>query len=420
MNVLVALGLLVATLLGAPLFAVIGTGALVGFQGEGVDLSVVAIEFFGLSETPVLVAIPLFTFAGFLLSAGQAPARLVRLSQALLGWFPGGLAIISLVACALFTAFTGASGVTIIALGALLFPALSQAGYDERFSLGLITSSGSLGLLFAPSLPLILYGIVAEAPVDDLFVAGVLPGMLMIVLLGAYCYWRNRTLRYVTTDGSWSGVWQAIAAARWDLPLPIIVLGGIYGGYFAVSEAAAVTALYVVLVELVVLREVAWRDLPRIMRESMVLVGAILMILGVSLASTNLMIDTGVPQRLFELVSQYVTGPTTFLLVLLLFLLILGAILDIFSATVLIVPLLLPIAAQYGIDPIHLGIVFLAAMELGYLTPPVGLNLFIASHRFEKDITEIYWATQPFLLVSLLAVIIIAFWPDLSLMLLNR
>ncbi len=420
MKVLVALGLILVTLLGAPLFAVIGAGALVGFQREGVDLSVVAIEFFGLSETPVLVAIPLFTFAGFLLSAGQAPARLVRLSQALLGWLPGGLAIISLVACALFTAFTGASGITIIALGALLYPALSQAGYDDRFNLGLITSSGSLGLLFAPSLPLILYGIVAEAPVDDLFIAGVLPGILMIVLLGAYCYWRNRKRRYVVSDGSWSGARQAVWAARWDLPLPIVVLGGIYGGYFAVSEAAAVTALYVTLIELVVLREVAWRDLPRIMRESMVLVGAILVILGVSLASTNLMIDTGVPQRLFAVVSEYVTGPTTFLIALLIFLLILGAILDIFSATVLIVPLLLPIAAQYGVDPIHLGIVFLAAMELGYLTPPVGLNLFIASHRFEKDITEIYWATQPFLLVSLLAVIIIAFWPDLSLMLLRR
>jgi tripartite ATP-independent transporter DctM subunit len=412
--------LIVITLLGAPLFTVIGAGALTGFHREGVDLSVVAIEFFGLSETPVLVAIPLFTFAGFLLSAGHAPQRLVRLSQALLGWFPGGLAVISLIACALFTAFTGASGVTIIALGALLFPALTQSGYDERFNLGLITASGSLGLLFAPSLPLILYGVVSETPIDDLFVAGVLPGILMIVLLSLYSYWRNRKLRYVAIERSWSAAWSAIVAARWDLPLPIVVLGGIYSGYFAISEAAAVTALYVMIVELVILRDVPWRDLPRIMRESTVLVGAILAILGVSLASTNLMIDTGVPQALFAFVSQYVQGPTTFLVVLLLFLLVLGAILDIFSATVLIVPLLLPIAAQYGIDPIHLGIVFLAAMELGYLTPPVGLNLFIASHRFEKDITEIYWATQPFLIVSLVAVVIIAFWPDLSLVLLGR
>lgn len=419
MGVLIPLALILVTLFGAPLFAVIAASALLGFRSEGVDLSVVAIEFFGLSETPVLVAIPLFTFAGFLLSAGRAPHRLVRLSQALLGWLPGGLAVICLVVCALFTAFTGASGVTIIALGALLVPALKEAGYDERFNLGLVTSSGSLGLLFAPSLPLILYGIVAEAPIDDLFVAGAAPGILLIVALSIYCYWRNRHLRYVTTHRSWAGAWAAIREARWDLPLPVVVLGGIYSGYFAVSEAAAVTALYVAFVELVVLREVAWRDVPRIMRESMVLVGAILAILGVSLASTNYMIDTGVPQRLFEAVSTHIEGPTTFMIVLLCFLLVLGAILDIFSATVLIVPLILPVAAQYGVDPIHLGIVFLAAMELGYLTPPVGLNLFISSHRFQKDITEIYWATQPFLLVSLVAVIIIAFWPSLSLFLLR-
>lgn len=419
MGILIPVALIVVTLLGAPLFTVIAASALLGFRSEGVDLSVVAIEFFGLSETPVLVAIPLFTFAGFLLSAGQAPRRLVRLSQALLGWLPGGLAVICLIVCALFTAFTGASGVTIIALGALLVPALQQAGYDERFNLGLVTSSGSLGLLFAPSLPLILYGIVAEQPIDDLFVAGAAPGILLIVALSVYCYWRNRHLRYVKTEGSRSQAWAAIREARWDLPLPVFVLGGIYSGYFAVSEAAAVTALYVALVELVILREVAWRDVPRIMRESMVLVGAILAILGVSLASTNYMIDTGVPQRLFEAVSTHIEGPTTFMIVLLCFLLVLGAILDIFSATVLIVPLILPVAAQYGVDPIHLGIVFLAAMELGYLTPPVGLNLFISSHRFEKDITEIYWATQPFLIVSLVAVIIIAFWPSLSLFLLR-
>jgi C4-dicarboxylate transporter DctM subunit len=416
---LVSVLLIAATVLGVPLFAVIATSAFLGFQREGVDLSVVAIEFFGLSETPVLVAIPLFTFAGFLLSAGRAPARLVGLSQALLGWLPGGLAIISLVMCALFTAFTGASGVTIIALGALLYPALAQAGYEERFNLGLITSSGSLGLLFAPSLPLILYGIVAEVPIDDLFMAGLLPGLLLIVVLSAYSYWRNRNLAYVTTERSWTRIRAAVWAARWELPLPVVVLGGIYSGYFAVSEAAAVTALYVAVTELVILREVPWREVPRIMRESMVLVGAILVILGVSLASTNLMIDTGVPQRLFEFVSSFVEGPTTFLVALLLFLLVLGALLDIFSATVLVVPLLLPIAAQYGIDPLHLGIVFLAAMELGYLTPPVGLNLFIASHRFEKDITEVYWATQPFLIVSLVAVVIITFWPDLSLWLLR-
>jgi C4-dicarboxylate transporter, DctM subunit len=411
--------LIIVTLIGAPLYAVIAASAMSGFHREGVDLSVVAMEFFGLSETPVLVAIPLFTFAGFLLSEGQAPRRLVRLSQALVGWLPGGLAMISLIVCALFTAFTGASGVTIIALGALLLPALTEVGYDERFNLGLITTSGSLGLLFAPSLPLILYGVVSEAPIDKLFVAGVLPGVLMLVLLSTYSYWRNRKIRYALGKVSFREAAAAIIEAKWDLPLPVVVLGGIYSGYFAVSEAAAVTALYVIVVEMLILREVRWRELPRIMRESMVLVGAILIILGVSLASTNYMIDSGVPQRLFAAVSGYIAGPITFTVALLIFLLMLGAILDIFSATVLVVPLILPVAAQYGMNPVHLGIVFLATMELGYLTPPVGLNLFISSHRFQKDITDIYWATQPFLLVLLTAVLIIAFWPGLSLALLR-
>src|SRR5690606_39109039 len=289
--------------------------------------SVLAIEFFGIAETPVLVAIPLFTFAGFLLSEGGAPQRLVRLSQALLGWLPGGLAMISLAVCALFTAFTGASGVTIIALGALLFPALVEAGYERRFSLGLITASGSLGLLFAPSLPLILYGVVAEASIDDLFLAGILPGLLMVMLLAGYGFIRNRhTARRNVERGE---VLRAVLDAKWELPLPVVVLGGIYSGYFAISEAAAVTALYVIVVELLIHREISVGKLPGVIRESMVLVGAILTILGMSLASTNYLIDTGVPQRLFELTSDYVSGPTTFLLALLVFLLILGAILDI-------------------------------------------------------------------------------------------
>lgn len=415
--ILLGLCLIVLALLGAPLFAVIGASAMIGFHSEGIDLSIVAIDFFGIAETPVLLAIPLFTFAGYLLSEGEAPRRLVRLSQAVLGWLPGGLAMISLVACALFTAFTGASGVTIIALGALLYPALAEAGYDERFNLGLVTTSGSLGLLFAPSLPLILYGVVAEAPIDELFLAGIVPGTLMIVLLAVYSYWRNRHLRRTGPRISGRELAGALREARWDLPLPVVVLGGIYSGYFAVSEAAAVTALYVLVVETLVLREVSWRALPAIVREAMVLVGAIFVVLGMSLASTSFMIDTGVPQRLFEFVSAVVEGPNAFLLALLIFLLVLGAILDIFSAIVLVVPLILPVASLYGIHPIHLGIVFLAAMELGYLTPPVGLNLFISSHRFGKDITEVYSATLPFLLVLLLSVIIIAYVPQLSLLL---
>ena len=417
--ILTGLLLLALVLLGAPLFAVIAASAMLGFHRSGIDLSVVAIEFFGISEMPILVAIPLFTFAGFVLSESGSARRLVRLSNALLGWLPGGLAIISLAACALFTAFTGASGVTIVALGALLYPALSQAGYEDRFNLGLITTSGSLGLLFAPSLPLILYGIVAGVSIDQLFLAGILPGLLMLVVLSGYSFWKNRHVRQSLSKASWTEVSGALREAKWELPLPVIVLGGIYSGYFAVSEAAAVTALYVILVEMIVLREIPWRELPRIIRESMVLVGAILMILGVSLASTNYMIDAGVPQRLFEIIDNYVAGQAMFLLAMLGFLLILGALLDIFSAIVLVVPLILPVASLYGVHPVHLGIVFLAAMELGYLTPPVGLNLFISSFRFERSIADVFRATFPFFLLLLITVVIIAYWPGLSLALLN-
>jgi len=418
--ILVSIALALLALLGAPLFAVIAASAMWGFWQAETDLSVMAIEIFGLAEVPILLAIPLFTFAGYLISESGAPRRLVRISNALLGWLPGGLAMISLAACALFTAFTGASGVTIIALGALLYPALSQAGYKESFNLGLITSAGSLGLLFAPSLPLILYGVVAEVPIDDLFRGGVLPGTLMVIMLSAYSFWMNRGLRVEKGSFSFREVREALWEAKWELPLPVVVLGGIYSGIFAVSEAAAVTALYALIIDVFVLREVPLRQLPRVMHESMVLVGGILIILGVSLASTNYMIDAGVPDKLFAMLEGVVDTQLGFIVVLLLFLLVLGAILDIFSAIVLVVPLILPVAQAFDMHPVHLGIAFLAAMQLGYLTPPVGLNLFIASFRFEKSITSIYMATLPFLLILAVSVIIIAFWPSLTTALLAK
>lgn len=413
-----------AALLGAPLFAVIAAGALWGFYRSEVDLSVVAIEIYRLAETPVLLAIPLFTFAGYLLSAGQAPQRLVRLSNALLGWMPGGLAIVALSACAVFTAFTGASGVTIIALGALLYPALREAGYGERFSLGLVTSSGSLGLLFAPSLPLILYGVVAQQlglpidmGIDELFLAGVLPGLLMLALLAAYSMTQRRGPESARPPAV--GALTALRESAWELPLPLIVLGGIYGGYFAVSEAAAVTALYVLVVEVLIRREIPLRRLPGIMRESMVLVGGILLILAVSLASTNYLVDAEVPQRLFESIRRLIDDKWTFLMALNLFLLALGMVLDIFSALVIVVPIILPIALQYGIHPVHLGVVFLANMQIGYFTPPVGMNLFIASYRFERPILQLYRAALPFLAILLAAVLIITYWPALTLALID-
>ncbi len=413
--ILFSLLLALLAILGAPLFAVIAASAMIGFHSQDSDLMIMAIEVQSIASMSFLAAIPLFTFAGYLLSESNAPKRLVRLTGAMLGWMPGGLALVCLAACAFFTAFTGASGVTIIALGAILYPALKQDGYGDRFNLGLVTSAGSLGLLFAPSLPLILYGVVAEVSIENLFLAGILPGLLMLVMLSGYSLWVNRHIRQPLSTFSIREVGAALRESIWELPLPIVVLGGIYSGFFAVSEAAAVTALYVVIVEVLILREISFRDLPGIMRSSMVLVGGILIILAVSVASTSYMIDADIPQKLFEIVADLISSQTTFLILLLFFLLVLGAILDIFSAIVLVVPLILPIAAGYGINEVHLGIVFLAAMQLGYLTPPVGLNLFIASYRFEKPIMHVYSATFPFLLILMLSVILITFLPQLSL-----
>jgi tripartite ATP-independent transporter DctM subunit len=417
--ILIGIALVVLAILGAPLFAIIAAGALIGFASSDIDLMVVPMEIFRVSEIPVLIAIPLFTFAGYLLGESQAPRRLVRVTNVLLGWMPGGLAVVALFVCALFTAFTGASGVTIIAMGALLYPALAAAGYREQFNLGLITTSGSLGLLFAPSLPLILYGIIAEQSVDDLFVAGILPGLLMIFLLSLYCMREGRVVRSRLTSHPFDRreILAALRESMWEIPLPIIVLGGVYSGFFAVSEAAAVTVVYVFIVEVLINRDIPLRRLPGVMRDSMILVGGILIILGVSLASTNYMIDEQVPMRLFEWVTSHISSKLSFLILLNVFLLMLGMMLDIFSALVIVVPLILPIAAGYGIDPIHLGMIFLANMQIGYCTPPVGMNLFIASYRFDKPIVLLYRAALPFLAILLLTVLIITYWPWLSLVL---
>lgn len=426
MTAAVSLLLLGLALLGAPLFAVIAASALIGFQRQEIDLQAVIIEIGRLAEMPVLIAIPLFTFAGYLLGEGRAAGRLVRLTDALLGWLPGGMAIVALCACALFTAFTGASGVTIVALGALLWPALRQAGYPNRFSLGLITSSGSLGLLFAPSIPLILYAVVAQQlqtgpsiTIDQLFLAGILPGLLMLLVLSGWSVWTARKHIPDKPPHKLDGgeIRRALWDSKWDIPLPVFVLGGIYGGFIAVSEAAALAAIYVIVSEMLLYRDVPWRSLPRIAREAMTLVGAIMVILGVSLASTNYLIDAGVPTAIFERISAWVSDKWTFLILLNIFLLALGMMLDIFSAIVIMTPIILPIAVSYGIHPLHLGIVFLANMQIGYFTPPVGMNLFIASFRFNQPVMTLYRATLPFFFLLLAAVLAITYIPWLSMVL---
>ncbi len=415
------LGLALALAAGAPLFAVLLGAAMLGFTSSGVNLAVVAIEVYRIVDTPLLVALPLFTYAGYMLAEARTSERLVNLVLSLFGALPSGLAMVGFVACAVFTALTGASGVTIVALGALLLPALVQSGYDERFSLGLVTTSGSLGLLLVPSVPLILYGVVAQQlhvgppfTIFQLFQAGVLPTLLMLALLVAWTLWRHRGGAVPRTPFSWHRLWQALKDARWELPLPIVILGGIYSGVVAVSEAAALTAVYVTVVEVLLYREVRWREVPRVMVESMVMVGGILLVLGVALAFTNFLVDAQVPQHLFTVIQARIHSGVGFLLLLNLLLLVLGAMLDIFSALVIVVPLILPVAVNYGIHPVHLGIIFLANMQIGYFTPPVGMNLFIASYRFKRPLQDLYLASWPFMVVLLIALALITYVPWFS------
>jgi tripartite ATP-independent transporter DctM subunit len=403
-------------LLGTPLFVVISALALISFFGGGVDLTVVFIEMSRLAETPTLTAIPLFAFTGFLLAESGAATRLVRVSEALLGWLPGGLAIMALSACALLTAFTGASGMTIVAVGGLFYKALKESDYPDTFSLGLLTTSGSLGLLFPPSLALILYGIVSGTPIDLLFVSGLAPGLLLVGALSVYCYVVGRR-QVAAPRTSWSAT-EALSALRhscWELLLPVVIIGGIYRGFIAVSEAAALSAFYVFVVEVFVHREIRLRQLPDIMRQTMVLVGSIIIILGAAFAYTNYMIDAQIPNRLLDYMRDHVSSRFLFLLLLNLFLLAVGCLIDMFSALVVVVPLVLPIAVSYGVDPIHLGIIFLVNLEIGYSTPPVGLNLFIASARFERPVLQLYRASLPFLVILLAALLLITYVPQLSL-----
>jgi C4-dicarboxylate transporter DctM subunit len=322
----------------------------------------------------------------------------------------------------MFTAFTGATGVTIVALGAVLYPALLQARYGERFSLGLLTASGSLGLILVPSMPLILYGVVAQqfhtrtpVSIDALFKAGVLPCALMVALLAAYSIWHARRVGVVRERTSLRELGAALGDAAWEIPLPFVILGGIYSGKLAASEAAAATALYVLIVTVLIRREVPLAKLPKVAREAMLLVGAILIILGFSLALTNWLIDAEVPEKLFAAIQGSITSKGMFLLVLNLFLLVFGMLLEGFPAIIILVPLVLPVAMHYEVDPIHLGIVFLANLQLGIFLPPVGMNLFIASVRFDKPVVTLVRASLPFFLILLAAVLVITYWPGLSL-----
>jgi len=413
---LAAIGLVVAALFGLPLFAVIGGAALLCFYGEGIDSAAVIVETYRLTASSGLIAIPLFVLAGVVLAASQAPRRLLRAFNAFLGWMPGGLAVVALVSCAFFTAFTGASGVTILALGCLLYPMLRQEGYGERFSLGLLTSSGSLGLLLPPSLPIILYGIVAQTSIDALFLAGVIPALFHLLINSSYAMYKGVRFHVPRTPFSGRELVTALRGAAWDLPLPGLIILSIYTGFTTASEAAAVVAAYVLFVELVVYRDLSlFRDIPGLMREGMVLVGTILIILGCALGLTSYLVDAQVPMRMLELIRGLIHSRLVFLLWLNLFLLVVGSMMDIFSAIMVVVPLILPIAESFGVHPVHLGIIFLANLEAGYSTPPVGINLFIACSRFGKPVLTLYRAALPFLALMIIWLLGITYIPGLSL-----
>ena len=418
-TLLIVIFFLALLLIGVPIFVVIAGLTIYLLFSSQIDISAIIIEMHRMATTPVLVAIPLFTFAGYLLSASGAPRRLIRLSNAILGWMPGGLSVIALVTCAVFTALTGATGLTIIALGGILLPAMMRGRYSEVFSLGLLTTSGTLGLLFPPSLPLIIYAIVAKVRIDQLFIAGLLPGLLLVVLLSAFCVYKSVRTDVPKTKFQLKELVTATREILWEFPLPFVVLGGIYSGYFAVSEAAAITAVYVLFAEVVIYRDIHIRELPEIMKKSMLLVGGILLILGAAMGLTNYLVDAEIPMRLLDFVKANIESRIIFLVVLNIFLLVVGCTMGIFSALVVVVPLLAPIAKAYGIDPIHLGIIFLANLEIGASIPPLGINLFIASMRFEKPILRLYLASLPFIAILLLALAIITYVPWLSLALIE-
>ena len=411
---IIILLLLIIALAGAPLFTIIAAIGLLLFNAAGTDTAAMIAELYRLVDLPALIAIPLFTFAGYLLAESQAPKRLIGLAQALFGWMPGGLAVVALFSTAIFTAFSGASGVTIIALGGLIYPALVKQNYPEQFALGLMTTSGSLGLLFPPSLPIILYSIIASVNIDKLFVAGLIPGVLLLVILSLYSIWTGVKSNVPRTRFEWKVVWAALKEAAWEVPLPVVVIGGIYGGFITATEAAALTAFYVLVVEVFIQRDVKFfGDLPRVIRESLILVGAILVMLGAAMGVTSYMIQEQIPMKMFEFISLYVSSKLVFLIILNVFILIMNMV-EIFSAIVIVVPIIVPVAMQYGVDPIHLGIIFLLNLEIGYMTPPLGLNLFLSSLRFGRPLTKVYRSVVPFFVLLLIVLLLITYFPSLS------
>jgi C4-dicarboxylate transporter DctM subunit len=417
--ILTALGIIILACLGVPLFALFGAAALALFLGlpEG-NWASPAIDMFGIqfAEQPSLITIPLFTFAGYLLAESGMPKRLVALSRAWLGWMPGSLAIICLMASAFFTTFTGGSGITIVAVGGLLLPAMLQEKYPERFALGLVTTGGSLGILFPPSVPLIMYGIIANLSMDKLLVAGIIPGILVVVVLGVYGAFVGMKSEYVKVPFVWAEARRTLWEIKWEVPaIPVVLLGGFGSGLLRLHEASVLTAVYVLFIETVIYRDIDVRkDLPRVVIESMTLVGAILTIMACAVGFTGFLIQAQVPMRLLEMMQSLISSQFIFLLVLNVFLIIVGMLMEIFAAIVVAVPLVIPLARAYGLDPYHFAIIFLLNLEIAYLMPPLGINLFISSIRFGRPVTSLYRSVLSFIAVLFATLMVVSYVPILT------
>ncbi|MBW1643444.1 MAG: TRAP transporter large permease subunit [Deltaproteobacteria bacterium] len=418
--IILILVFILAILFGSPLFTIIGGAAvfLFYFVAEG-SMSSIIVEMGRLANAPGMIAIPLFIFSGFIFAESNASNRLIKVSNALLGWLPGGLAVVTVIVCTIFTAMTGGAGVTIIACGGILHTALKNNGFNENFSLGFVTSSASSGVLFVPSLPIIIYGMIAKTDITQLFIAGIIPGLFIVFLLSGYGVYYGIKNKIPTIPFSLKTLLLALWEIKWVIPLPFVVIGGIYSGFITVGEAASVSAVYALISECAIYREISLNKLFDITIKSMSMVGAVLIVLGAALGLTNFLVDQEIPQMLMVIITEHISSKIIFLLVLNVFLLIVGCTMDIFSAIVVVVPLIAPVAAKFGIDPVHLGIIFLANLQIGYITPPVGMNLFIASLRFNVSVMRLYRMVIPALILFIIALLIISYWPKFSLFLLE-
>jgi tripartite ATP-independent transporter DctM subunit len=404
-----------AAIVGTPLFAILGGTAAFLFMHDGVTPASILIQTYSLSVSPTLPAIPLFTLAGFLLAEGHASERLLRVFRAFFGWIAGGTAVVCALLCSFFTVFTGGSGVTILALGGVLFPALLKDGYRERFALGLLTASGSLGLLLPPALPLILYAVVAQIPIEDIFIGGILPGILLTSMIAAWGVREGIVSKAARHPFRAREAFASLWAAKWELAMPGLVLVAMFSGLATAVEAAALTALYALAVQAFVHRDLSLRrDLPRAFTECVTVIGGVMIILGVAYGVTDYLVNAQVPAKMLEWAQTNITSKLTFLLVLNLFLLAVGWLMEIWAAIVVVVPLIVPLGAAFGIHPVHLGIIFIANLELGFLTPLVGLNIFLASYRFKRPVLEVCAAALPMMAILGIGVLVITYVPWLT------